>query len=181
MKSIFTTITFSIVMVLGLGLTAFAAPPVSEATTNTEFSSLSLEQLKTITPKQYKELTGKKLNVAQIAALKLTQHKLKKAEARDGMDGKTIGIIAHLTLIGWIIALVMNSDDKRTELGSFYIRQTLGLMLLGIICGVIPIVGWILAIGVFVLWIISLLGALKGEQKEVPLVGSLFQEWFKGL
>ena len=31
------------------------------------------------------------------------------------MDDKTKSIVAHLTLIGWIIALVMNQSDKGAE------------------------------------------------------------------
>ena len=44
-------------------------------------------------------------------------------------NGKTIGIISYLTLIGWIIALVMHSSNK-TEQGAYHIRQSLGLIVL---------------------------------------------------
>lgn len=90
MKSIFTTIAFSLVMALCLGTSAFAVPPVSEATTTTELSGISLEELKTITPQQYTELTGKKLNFAQVAALKYTQHKLKKSGKDPIEDDKVL-------------------------------------------------------------------------------------------
>ncbi len=46
-------------------------------------------------------------------------------------DGKNVAIIAHLTLIGWVIALIMNNGNK-TELGSFYIRQVLGIIILAL-------------------------------------------------
>lgn len=95
-------------------------------------------------------------------------------------SGKTVAIIAHLTLVGWIIALIMNNGNK-TEVGSFYIRQVLGIMLLGLVVSWIPIVnliGWIL---IAVLWVISLVGAFSGEQKKVFLVGDYFQDWFKSL
>lgn len=94
------------------------------------------------------------------------------------MDGKTKAIVAHITLIGWIVALVVNMNDK-DEFASYYIRQNLGLNLLGIILTFIPVVGWILSIVVFVFWIMSLIGAIQGEKKEVPVVGNYFQEWFK--
>ena len=94
-------------------------------------------------------------------------------------DGKNVAIIAHLWLIGWIIALVMNSSNK-TEYGSFYIRQMLGLALLSFLAW-IPILGWILGIVIFVAWIMSLIGALSGEKKTTFLLGAQFQEWFKGL
>lgn len=95
-------------------------------------------------------------------------------------DGKNIALIAHLTLIGWIIALVMN-NDKKDELASFYIRQVLGLGLLGLVLSFIPFLGWIVSLGVFVLWIMSLIGALSGEKKLTPGVGTYFQDWFKSL
>ena len=46
-------------------------------------------------------------------------------------NGKTIAIIAYITLIGWIIALVMHNNNK-TALGAYHIRQMLGIMLLGL-------------------------------------------------
>jgi len=96
------------------------------------------------------------------------------------MDGKTKAIVAHITIIGWIIALVINSSEK-DEFASYYIRQLLGIYLLGLILTFIPIIGWLASIVVLVFWILSLIGAIQGEIKETPLVGKYFQEWFKGL
>jgi uncharacterized membrane protein len=96
------------------------------------------------------------------------------------MDGKTKAIVAHITIIGWIIALVINSSEK-DEIASYYIRQTLGIYLLGIVLSIIPvinIIGWIV---VFVFWLLSLLGAIQGELKETPVVGKYFQDWFKSI
>lgn len=95
------------------------------------------------------------------------------------MDGKTKAIVAHLTLIGWIIALVLNSQQK-DEFASFYIRQMLGLIILNFVW-IIPILGWIVGIVVLVLWILSIIGAASGEQKLTPVVGQYFQDWFKAL
>jgi uncharacterized membrane protein len=96
------------------------------------------------------------------------------------MDGKTKAIVAHITWIGWVIALVLNSSEK-DEITSFYIRQLIGLYLFSIVISFIPVVnvlGWIITL---VFWVISLVGAINGEQKEVPWVGKLFQDWFKAL
>jgi uncharacterized membrane protein len=96
------------------------------------------------------------------------------------MDGKTKAIVAHITWIGWVIALVLNSSEK-DEITSFYIRQLIGLYLFSIVISFIPLInvlGWIITL---VFWVISLVGAINGEQKEVPWVGKLFQDWFKAL
>ncbi|MCL1822263.1 MAG: hypothetical protein FWG22_05515 [Prolixibacteraceae bacterium] len=101
------------------------------------------------------------------------------------MNAKTKAIVAHITLIGWIIAFVINNSEKE-ELASYYIRQTLGIYLLGIACSiisVIPIIGWIVGIVgslvTFVFWIMSLIWAINGEMKPVPWLGGYFQDWFK--
>lgn len=106
---------------------------------------------------------------------------VKDAFSPDNPDsGKTVAIIAHLTLIGWIIAIIMNSGNK-TEMGSFYIRQTLGIFLLGFVLGIIPIVNLIAWIFPFILWIMSLIASFGGKQKPVMIVGDYFQDWFKSL
>ena len=92
-------------------------------------------------------------------------------------DGKNVAIISHLWVIGWIIALVMN-NNKNSELGTFYIRQTLGIFLLGFLA-VIPVLTFIVAAVCFLLWIMSLVGALSGEKKPVLILGEQFQNWFK--
>jgi uncharacterized membrane protein len=96
------------------------------------------------------------------------------------MDGRTKAIVAHITIVGWIIALIINNNDK-DEFASFYIRQTLGLYLAGFILSFIPFIGWVLSVVVFVFWILSLLGAIQNEIKETPVAGNLFQEWFRAL
>ena len=101
------------------------------------------------------------------------------------MDDKTKSIVAHLFGLGWIIALVLNQSEKGDNT-SFYLRQNLGLfiiMCIGWVIGMIAfsIIGLIVYIAVVVLWILSLLGALSGEKKVVPVVGDMFQQWFRGL
>ncbi|GAA4241904.1 YtxH domain-containing protein [Winogradskyella psychrotolerans] len=95
-------------------------------------------------------------------------------------DGKNVGIIAHMTFIGWIIAIVMNSSNK-TEFGSFYIRQMLGLVIIAIVTSWIPIINLIMWLVLLVAWIMSVIAALGGEMKPTFLFGKQFQEWFKGL
>jgi len=95
-------------------------------------------------------------------------------------DGKNIGIIAHITFIGWIIALVMNSSNK-TEFGSFYIRQMLGLLIIAMVTTWIPFLNLVMWLVLLVAWIMSLIAALGGEMKPTFLLGKQFQEWFKSL
>lgn len=96
------------------------------------------------------------------------------------MDGKTKAIVAHITWIGWIIALVVNSSQK-DEIASFYIRQLLGIYLFSLVVTFIPVINFIGWIAALVFWILSLIGAVNGEMKETPVIGKYFQDWFKGI
>ena len=101
-------------------------------------------------------------------------------------NGKTVAIISYITLIGWIIAFIMNNNNK-TEFGSYHLRQSLGIILVGIALAIvnsflnIAMLGWIIQIGIIVFWILGFIGAVQGEKKPVPLLGAQFQEWFKGI
>lgn len=104
-----------------------------------------------------------------------------------GSDGKNIAIIAYITLIGLIIAFVMN-NDKKNDFAKYHIMQSLGLAVTGLalgIVGMIPILGWIINIlGIFVLlymWVIGLMNAINGKEKEVPFLGKNFKIWFKNI
>ncbi|MBN2459768.1 hypothetical protein JXB28_05780 [Candidatus Woesearchaeota archaeon] len=99
---------------------------------------------------------------------------------KSGDEGKVIAIVAYITLIGWIVALIMN-NDKKNDLASYHIRQSLLLMITGIVLMWIPIIGWILGIVLFVFWLMGLISAIKGEKKPIPLIGEPAQNWFKSL
>ena len=95
------------------------------------------------------------------------------------MDARVKAIIAHITPVGWVIALVLNSNNKE-EYTSFYIRQTLGLWITGIVLGWIPFLNFLGGIVIFAFWLLSLIYAIQGDQKTVPF-GEYFQTWFSTL
>lgn len=94
------------------------------------------------------------------------------------MTAKTKAIVAHIFLVGWIIAFVINLNDK-DELTSYYLRQTLVLHLI-IAMGWVPVLGNLLALVALIFLIISVLSAVQGDKREVPFVGRYFQDWFRG-
>ena len=102
-------------------------------------------------------------------------------------EGKNIAMISYITIIGLIIAFVMN-NDKKNEFALFHIKQSIGLVLIGLalgIIGLIPILGWIIYIlGIFVLlymWVIGLMNAINNKSNFVPFLGTKYAEWFKNL
>lgn len=106
-------------------------------------------------------------------------------------EDKIVAILAYLTVIGLIIAIVMHGN-KKTQLGAYHLRQSLGLMVTSIalwaaifIIALIPFIGWLISIaslvlwlGLFVLWLIGFIAAANGQIKPVPLLGEHYQKWF---
>jgi len=99
------------------------------------------------------------------------------------MTGKVKAMIAHLWLIGWVVAFVLNGQEK-SELTSFYLRQTLGIYLIGIAGSIVVyllgvgIISWIISVITLILWIISLINAVTEKMAPIPVVGDFFQEFF---
>lgn len=84
------------------------------------------------------------------------------------MDAKTTGIVGYLTWIGFIIAVC--AGDK--EGAKFHLNQALVIFLFGLL-SVIPCLGQIWGIFIFVCWIMGLIAAINEEEKEVPLIGKV--------
>jgi hypothetical protein len=118
-------------------------------------------------------------------------------------DGKTAGIISYLSPVGWLIAYFAMHADKKTEQGSYQLRQTLLLYIVMfgfyiawyiffivllfsfftslILLSLLSIVMWLVALGFFVLWLIGLIGAVNGQKKPIPLIGDKAQAMFPGI
>jgi len=99
-------------------------------------------------------------------------------------EDNTVAVVAYITLIGFIIALIMHNNNK-TKLGAFHLREMLGLIIFSVglwIISLIPFIGFVLyvigVIGLFVFWLLGLINAINKEMKPLPLIGDIFQKWF---
>lgn len=101
-------------------------------------------------------------------------------------EGKTLALVAYLTLIGTLIAFFLN-QEKRNAFTYFHIRQALGLGLLYIAIGyiissldsmMVSVSFWIFFA---VLFLYGILGAISGKTNKIPILGDYFQNLFKSL
>ncbi|MCK5025501.1 MAG: DUF4870 domain-containing protein [Nanoarchaeota archaeon] len=104
----------------------------------------------------------------------------------DVEQGKICAILAWFFPIG-LIWFFVDENMKKNKFAEFHVKQSLVLAIVAIIINVvgtiIPVLGWfiILPIGnllVFVFFIIGLIKAIQGEEKELPIIGK-FGEKFK--
>lgn len=84
------------------------------------------------------------------------------------LSARTTGIVAYLTWIGFVIALIIG--DRKNAM--FHINQALIVNLFALL-GAIPFVGWIWSLFMLVCWIMGLVYACREQEKEVPLIGRL--------
>jgi uncharacterized membrane protein len=108
-------------------------------------------------------------------------------------EDKTVAILSYCTLIGFIVAIVLHGNNK-TKLGSYHLKQALGVMLTAVaiwiafwvlvfipfmiflMVFVMPII-WIL---ILVLLIIGIVNAANGQMKPIPVFGTMYEKWFAG-
>lgn len=100
--------------------------------------------------------------------------------------GKTTAVISYILLVGVLIALSINSDDKN-KFVSFHIRQALGLTISFIGIGLIisnfntPHIILPFWICFAILFSYGVITALKGQTIPIPVIGDWFQKFFKNL
>ncbi|WP_458626860.1 hypothetical protein [Winogradskyella sp. PC D3.3] len=99
-------------------------------------------------------------------------------------EGKTLGLIAYLTLLGTLVAFFVN-QDKRNPFTAFHIRQGLGLgisyILMAYIISSLNSMMISMSFWIFfsVLYLYGIYGAITGKQNKIPLLGDFFQKTFK--
>jgi uncharacterized membrane protein len=98
---------------------------------------------------------------------------------------KLLAIITYITLIGWIIAFMMNST-KKNSLVTYHQRQALGIQLLYFAISVLISITGVAALqvfffGILILIIIGITNAYKQEKKPLPFLGEYFEDWFRSI
>lgn len=95
-------------------------------------------------------------------------------------EGKTIAIISYITVIGLLIAYLMN-NDKKNEFAKFHIGQSVRIAILGvanyILSFFMPSSLWfissIVSLGILALIIIGIINAVNLKEEPLPVIGTI--------
>lgn len=93
-------------------------------------------------------------------------------------QGKLVAILSYGTLLGWIVALLLHRQH-RTSLGTFHLRQALGLYLSAMLLGWLPLLGGLLLFALLILWVLGLASAIQERREPLPLIGGWYQQVFE--
>ncbi len=103
------------------------------------------------------------------------------------MDNKTVSIVSYITIIGWLIAYFVGKDNA-DALAKYHLRQSLGLIIVSILYGIVvnvltiisPLLGMLGLVSILflVLMIIGIINAANEQQKPLPVIGKYFEDKF---
>lgn len=117
--------------------------------------------------------------------------------SNDGqVQDATVGIIAYITLIGFIIAIILNNDKQGTDkkFGAYHLRQALGLIIFSVgayivimlltsmmlfslsmlaVVGFLSLIVWL---GILTLLILGIVNAANKQMKPLPLIGGMINK-----
>jgi len=99
-----------------------------------------------------------------------------------GLDENTAGLLCYV--VGWITGIVFLVLEKENQFVRFHALQSiltfLPLSVIALLLGWIPFVGWVLAglvwILTFILWIVLMFKAYRGEKYKLPIAGDIAEK-----
>jgi len=108
------------------------------------------------------------------------EHKAENVATKEDIEkNKLNAVLSYLGIL--IIVPLLSEDAKKSPFAKFHLNQGLVLLIASFVAGIIwniPIIGWfllgpIISIVLFVIWLMGLISAAQGEMKRVPLLGNI--------
>ena len=101
-----------------------------------------------------------------------------KEKSSTGLDENVAAFFCYL--LGFITGIVFLVIEKESRFVKFHAKQStitfLGLFVLTLVFGWIPVLGILIFVFSLILWLILMVKALRGEKYMLPIVGKLAEE-----
>jgi len=104
---------------------------------------------------------------------------------------RTAAVVSYITMAGWLIAYFALYRGNKNSFSAYHLRQTLLLHIIAFIINILAFLSlWhlfpqvivtVLALLLFILWLIGIYYVVNNKQKPIPIVGNLSQRLFKEL
>ncbi len=96
-----------------------------------------------------------------------------------GMQQNVAGALCYL--LGWVTGIIFLIAEKENKFVRFHAWQSIivfgAYMVIAIILSFIPIIGWIigmlLGIAIFILWLVLMFKAYQGKMIKLPVAGNI--------
>ena len=101
-----------------------------------------------------------------------------KERSSTGLEENVAGFLCYL--LGFITGIVFLIVEKKSHFVKFHAKQStitfLGLFVISLIIGWIPVIGTLVLILTLILWLLLMIRALQGKRYALPFVGKLAEE-----
>jgi len=101
-----------------------------------------------------------------------------KEKSSTGLEENVAGFFCYL--LGFVTGIVFLVVEKESSFVKFHARQStvtfLILLVISLIFGWIPVIGFLVLISILILWLFLMVKALQGERYMLPIVGKLVEE-----
>ncbi len=101
-----------------------------------------------------------------------------KERSSTGLEENVAGFLCYL--LGFITGIVFLIVEKKSRFVKFHAKQStitfLGLFVISLIIGWIPVIGTLVLILTLILWLLLMIKALQGKRYALPVVGKLAEE-----
>ena len=87
-------------------------------------------------------------------------------------DSKLIAAVSYLWLLSVVVLFIKKGDSYVT----FHAKQGLVLFIDTVIFTIIPILGWLMNLVVFIMIIVGFIKALSGEKYKLPIVADIAEK-----
>jgi len=98
-----------------------------------------------------------------------------REQSSTGLEENVAGFFCYL--LGFITGIVFLVVEKKSSFVMFHAKQStitfLGLFVISLILGWIPVIGTLILIFILVLWLILMIKALQGKRYSLPIVGKI--------
>ncbi len=101
-------------------------------------------------------------------------------------QSRLISTVSYITIVGWVIALILRQNENpKSELSLFHLRQSFAVLILAFLAGAsrwffyvisLGLIGNLLTLALFILWLIGIIGAIQGRFTRLPFIGDWIQE-----
>jgi uncharacterized membrane protein len=106
------------------------------------------------------------------------------AKTSTNLEENIASLLCYVLL--WVTGLIFYLIEKENKTVKFHAMQSLltflPLSILAAIINFVPylwILGWVIGILIFILWIILIIKAYQGEKFKVPIVGDIAEKQIK--
>lgn len=99
-----------------------------------------------------------------------------------GLEENAAGALAYLlSFISGIVFLIIEKDSDFVRFHAMQSTITFGgLFVLQFVIGFVPLIGWLISILIFpvwlILWIVLMMKAYQGERFKLPIVGNIAEQ-----